>query len=73
MKKILFLFPLVLFLFSCETEQDECACYDAALDGKEPSEECTEYVKGMSKEDLEEKSNECFGSTVEDLSGASGL
>ncbi|MDX1651872.1 MAG: hypothetical protein R3277_05235 [Brumimicrobium sp.] len=73
MKHILILIPISLFLFSCETEQDKCACYDVALEGKAPSEECAEHVKGLTEEELKEKSNECFGETVEDLSGAGGL
>jgi hypothetical protein len=73
MKKIIFLIPIVTFLFSCETGNIECSCYDAALDGKETSDECAGYVKGLSEEELKEKSNECFGETVEDLSGAGGL
>jgi hypothetical protein len=73
MKKIIFLIPIAIFLFACESGNDECACYDAALDGEESTEECAEYVKGLSEEELEEKSNECFGETVSDMSGAGGL
>lgn len=73
MKKLIFLIPIAIFLFACESGNDKCACYDAALDGEESIEECAEYVKGLSEEELEEKSNECFGETVDDMSGAGGL
>ncbi|MEX2483922.1 MAG: hypothetical protein WED10_05165 [Brumimicrobium sp.] len=73
MKKTIFLIPLVIFLFSCDIENEACACYDAALDGKEPTKECADHVEGLSEEELKEKSNECFGETVQDMSGAGGL
>jgi len=73
MKKLILVLPFSLLFLSCDTKQDECSCYDAALDGNKPAKECLEVVKGLTEEELEEKSNECFGSTVEDMSGATGL
>lgn len=70
-RKILVL-PVLLMIFSCENESPECACYEAAIDGKETTEECEEFVKDLSEEELKEKSNECFADDIEDLSGAGG-
>jgi len=75
MKYLLFILSsiFILSLYSCTTENDECRCYERALEGKEMSEDCEQYVKGLTEEDLKEKSNDCFVKNIEDLSGASGL
>lgn len=67
---------IVLFfgvLVSCDDVDKECKCYENALNDKELSEECQELVEGLSNDDLKEKSNECFGQTVEDVGGAVGI
>ena len=70
---ILIATSLVVMFSSCDEVDADCKCYDNALKGNDLTEECTELVDGLSDEDLKEKSNECFGQTVEDMSGAVGL
>ena len=77
MKKVfynmLFALSLVLVFSSCDEVDADCKCYDDALKGSELSETCAELVKDLNEEQLKEKSNECFGETVEDMSGAASL
>jgi hypothetical protein len=77
MKKLISTFIVitsVLFISaSCAENSDPCACYDKALSGSELSEECKTIVGDLSEEEIKEKSNECFGQAIEDLSGAAGI
>lgn len=71
--KLLAICAFGFFITSCDEVDADCKCYDDALEGKELSDECSKLVEGLSEEELKEKSNECFGETVEDMSGAVGL
>lgn len=67
------LFLIFISLTSCDEVDAECKCYEDALKGAELNEECKELIEGLSEDELKEKSNECFGQTVEDMSGAVGM
>jgi hypothetical protein len=69
MKRILSLMTFGVLIGACSNDSNECACYEAALNNAELSEECQERVKNLSEEELKEKSNECFVGAIEDLSG----
>lgn len=72
--KIIGSFAFLCLLFSsCEEGNKECACYNEALKGNKLTEECKEFVDGLTEEQLKEKANECFGKDIEDLSIGVGL
>ena len=71
--KFVVIVGVLLFSASCGGSADPCACYDKAVNGSELSEDCKTIVGDLSEEEIKEKSNECFGQAIEDLSGAAGI
>jgi hypothetical protein len=69
MKKFMYLLFISLLAISCESENNDCACYETALSGGTLSEECKSVVEGLTEDQLKEKSNECFAGAIEELTG----